>query len=170
MKIPTNSLMAAAMMAIGVAASPASPEKQMVSHSAGDDTIVFVKPRKMPTADKAASSKPITYDVTLSTQTDSVSVTYTLTTKVPTLNTDSTGVNGLRSFANERIYVEPKSKEWVYRLRFKMPSETFRETFCNTDSLELKTGNCTFLLSPKKQTKEAEINRMALKIIELNKK
>ncbi|MDE6534435.1 MAG: hypothetical protein K2K82_00315 [Muribaculaceae bacterium] len=170
MKISLKVLLINAMMALSIAATPANPEKQMVSHSVGDDMVIFVKPRKMPTANKTSSSKPITYDVTLSTQTDSVSVTYTLITKAPTLSADSTGVNGLRSFANERIYVEPKSKEWVYRLRFKMPAETFRETFCSTDSMELKTGNCTFLLPPKKQTKEAEINRMALKIIELNKK
>lgn len=162
--------MLSAMMAVSLSALSANPGKLMVSHSVGEDMLVFIKPRKMATADKEGSANPISYDITLSTQTDTIAITYTLTARNASLQADSTFINNSGGFPNERLYAEPKSRNWIYRLRFKMPSEAFRQTFCSDHDLELKTGNCIFRLPAKKQTKAAEINRTALQMIELNKK
>lgn len=170
MKAKLHAAFAAIFLAVGIGGSAASPEKQIMSHSAGDDMIVFVKPRTIPTANKQTSAKPITYDLTLSTQSDSVAVTYTLIAPNSALHADSTIINGSSAYPNERIFVEPKSKNWTYRLRFKMPYSAFSQDFCGENELRVQTGDCLFTLPAKKQAKEAEINRAALKIIELNKK
>lgn len=150
--------------------SAGSPDKQMVFHTAGDDMLVFVKPRKMAKTAESAAVKPLEYDITLSTQTDSVTVTYTLVTKTSTLQTDSTVINGLIHIPNERIYVEPKSKNWIYRLRFKMAGKDFQQTFCGDAPVELSIDNYRFMIPQSKQPKEAEICRTAVTLIEINKK
>ncbi|MDE6145925.1 MAG: hypothetical protein K2F96_06575 [Muribaculaceae bacterium] len=160
----------AVMVLTVLAATAASPDKQIVFHSAGDGMLVFVKPRKMAKTATSSASKPLDYDITLSTQSDTVSVTFTLVSKSASLHIDSTSVNSSLRYVNERLYVEPKSKNWIYRLRFKMPQDDFEATFCGDNPLELSVDNCGFQIPKKKQPKEAEICRTAVNIIEMNRK
>lgn len=143
-----------------IVAVAAKPEKQIISYSACDGTLVFIKPRKI---------KGIEYDITLNSTNDSVAVTFTLHAGSTTQQTDSTTVNDSLRFANERIYVEPESKGWRYRLRFRMSAEEFGNTFCKPGILSLTIGDSRFANSEKAQRKEAEICLMAKTLMELNK-
>lgn len=147
-----------------------NPDKQMVFHTAGDDMLVFIKPRKMEISADCPAIKPLQYDITLSTQTDSVAITCTIVTKNANLQTDSTLVNGYLKIPNERLYIEPKGKNWIYRLRYKMANEDFKQAFCNSPKVELCFDKCKFIIPAKKQPAESEICRTALTLIEKNKK
>ena len=132
--------------------------------------LVFVKPRKMAKTTNSSDAKPLEYDITLCSQTDSVAVTYTLITKNTYLQLDSTVINETIHEPNERLYIEPKGKNWVYRLRFKLAQDDFLQTFCGTAQLELRVDDYRFTIPQSKQPKEAEICRTALTLIEMNKK
>lgn len=151
-------------------AAAADSDKQFVFHSNGADMLVFIKPRKIPATKKGLKTKPLSYDITISTQIDSITVAYTLISPSSSMPTDSIFINNTYSYANEKIYIEPKSKNWEYRLRCKLPIEDFRKTFCCDQTMNINIGDYEFLLPNSKQQKEAEINRKALQMIELNKK
>lgn len=144
--------------------------KHFVSHSSGEGMVVFIKPRKMAKAPSSAAVKPLIYDITLNTLSDTVAVTYTLIARSPSLQIDSTALNNSLKYPNERIFIEPKSNKWIYRLRFKMSEEDFKNSFCDNSALELKVDNCAFIIPEAKKPKEADIFKTTLTLINLNKK
>ena len=143
------------------AAVASKPDKHIISYSTDEGTLVFIKPRKL---------QALEYDITLNSTNDSVAVTYTLRTPTTALSTDSTTVNDSLRFANERIYVEPDSKGWRYRLKFRMSANEFANTFCQPHALSLTVGGLRFANSIKAQSRESAICLTAQTISRLNKK
>lgn len=124
----------------------------------------------MAKAPSSAAVKPLLYDITLNTLSDTITVTYTLIAKSPSLQIDSTAINNSMKFPNERIFIEPKSNKWIYRLRFNMSDEDFKNSFCDNSALELNVDNCSFIIPEAKKPKEADIFKTTLTLISLNKK
>lgn len=147
-----------------------NPDKEVISNIFPDGTTAFVKPRKMPKVKDSAAIKPMEYDVTMSTVTDSVSVTGTVVTGISPLATDSVVINDEIVFPIERIYVEPKSGKWVNRVRFYMPNDSFINSFCGESPLKVSFGECVFELSEKKLKEESVVYKRALEIIKMNKR
>lgn len=162
---------ALAVLLTFMAAVGANPSKQIISHLFDEGLVAFVKPRKMPKSTGSTAVKPLVYDITMNTLSDSVSVTCTVVTPLAPLEGDSARVNGTRAYETERIYVTPVKKNWENRVRFSMPVADFEQTFGASDSdLNISFGGSGFLLPAKKQKNEAEVCRMLINMINLNRK
>lgn len=148
----------------------AAPDKQIISRTTGEGTLVFIKPQKMSPLKGSKINKPITYDITLNSNIDSATITYTFHHSNPAAVIDSTTINNSSSFANELIYAEPEAKGWIYRLRFKIPIVEFKQTFCAPTQLSLTVSNQQFANPAKKQQQNSKICQTAIMIAELNKK
>lgn len=157
-----------ALLPLGLSA--AKPEKEIMTHSTGEGTVAFIKPRKVDRMKGSAAAKSMEFDVTLSTLSDSVSIAATIVCP-QVLEPDSVRCNGSEAFALERIYCEPKSGKWVNRLRFYLSREQFADLFCSPEPIVFDWGGgATFEADRNRQKKLIPTNRLALEIIDLNKK
>lgn len=158
------------LLATTVSAHAGDPAKQIMSNVFPDGIMAYIKPRKMPKADNSAAVKPLDYDITLTSISDTILVAATVITQSHVLKADSVVVCDSLAYPLEYIYSKPKSNTWINRVRFAIPENKFAQTFGHDGSVSLKYGNCSFLLPPKKQKKEAEVCRLALEIISSNQR
>jgi len=146
-----------------------NPAKEIITYAFDEGTVAFVKPQKMPPAANSSARKPLVYDITMNTVSDSVSVTCTvISVDGPLAECPATVCDSL-TYAVERIYVEPEKKAWTNRLRFKLPMADFSNTFARDGRLTVAFGAYVFELNAKTQKNRSEICRAALQIIELNR-
>lgn len=100
---------------------------ELVVKSTYDAMVVFAKPTKMSKKKGSAALKDLEYDITATTVCDSIGVTASVITATP-LVLDSVcvecGVQSLK-YSLERIFVEPKGKNWLSRIRFYIPMRDF---------------------------------------------
>lgn len=144
------------------------PAKQIITRSLGDDFLAYVKPRKMPAVKQSLALKPLEYDLTATTINDSVSLTCTIVTAQPLL-TDSMRIDTC-SFAFERIFVEPKGKTWVNRIRVYMSKANFQNLFCSDRSPQLNMNGALFLTPQKNWEPQRKTNSFMMQLIDLNTK
>lgn len=103
------------------------PSSALVVKSTADAMVVFAKPTKMSKKKGSAALKDLEYDITALTLCDSISVTASVITATP-LVLDSVSVeSGVQccKYSLERIFVEPKGKNWLSRIRFYIPMSDF---------------------------------------------
>lgn len=146
-----------------------NPSKEIITYAFDEGTVAFIKPQKMPPAANSPARKPLVYDITMNTLSDSVSVTCTVISVAEPIENCSATVCDSLTYAVERIYVEPEKKAWTHRLRFKMPVGDFSGTFARAGKLTIAFGPYSFELNGKKQKGRSEICRAAMQIIELNR-
>ncbi len=146
-----------------------NPSKEIITYAFDEGTVAFVKPQKMSPAANSSARKPLVYNITMNTVSDSVSVTCTVISVGGPLEECTATVCDSLTYEVERIYVEPEEKAWTNRLRFRLPIGDFNGTFARDGRLTVAFGAYGFELNVKKQKDRSEICRAALQIIELNR-
>lgn len=141
-----------------------------------DGTVVFIKPQTMKKSQNSTALKDMEYDIVLTSFSDSIMMTATLITSEP-LKLDSIeiidGNYVVDKYPIEKIYVEPSNKNWVSRVRFYMPEQSFNNLSNYVYPLSFKWGLDTY--SPiykhdsNKWNKFNRIGKLAIEIINQNK-
>lgn len=151
------------------ALSGVNPIKSLEMMVRPNGAVVFVKSKKMPSLN--GKHKAIEYDWTLSTQTDSAYIACTLTLDKP-IEADSISFvwpNNLCRSVAERIYIEPKGKKWICRLRGGMKVDQFENMTTSECPPVIEIGDYQYSVSEKKWKDYGKIYKTAVEIVRINK-
>lgn len=163
-----GSIICSASSALGL-----NPMKKLEVMIRADGAVVFVKPAKMPCV--TGGGKAMEFDWTMTTLTDSVSLTYTIVCET-SLPVDSvrfvwnTPERYSFSCATEKIYEEPKGDKWVYRRRALLSKDEFDRLARSPLPPDVEAGNYIFRMKSSQWKDCALIYNTAIEIINRNKK
>lgn len=151
------------------------PMKHLKVLATSEGAVVFAIPSKMPCV--SGGKTPLEYDLTMSTLTDSVSFTCTITGDL-TLPVDKICFTNLKAQSGEssfcceteKIFKEPKDDKWVHRLRAQLSEDEFKKITESVTSPKIVIGTCTFELKPSQWKDRRIIYQTAAEIVKQNKK
>lgn len=136
-----------------------------------DGAVVFVRPQTMDCI--SGGGKPLDYDWTISTMSDTVSFTFSVVTETP-VDLDSLSLlspgNGRFERPLEKLYAEPKGSRWIYRMRAPFSLGDFAEISGTEDAPVLKLKGLPYSYRIKKWQECKAVYNLALNIIKENKK
>lgn len=148
--------------------------KRYYSYMTSEGMLYYICPQKMPKMSDSMAKKPLLYDVTHLSTTDTVTISSTIWSQFP-LQTDSVRIvqNGKvwRASAIEVIYVERDKNLYKTRVRFPLLWAELKELYSSNDPFILDFyHNFTYLYPLKEWNKKKEEMNEILRIIELNRK
>lgn len=157
-------------MLVPLCAAALRPMKHMEVMVRPDGAVVFVKPRSMLCVQ--GGKKAMEYDVTMSTLADSAFFTCTVMTDAPA-GIDSvafrSGSGAGVTLPAERIYAEPKSDRWVYRLRCALDSAAFADFSSSAEAPCVEAGGKVYRHKQATWNDCREVFKLAKEIIDRNK-
>lgn len=153
-----------------------NPSNEILTKNTPDGTVIFIKPQKMKRCDGIGVLKDLEYDIVLASLSDSVSFTATLITEAPlkldSVHVSNPGFNAM--YPIERLYVEPKGKNWESRVRFYMNIIDFTELALKPGYMSLQWGTQPkaplYRHNSKKWEKFRSVYNFACKVLEQNKR
>ncbi len=159
--------------------SSAGVGKMFIQRNSSRGNLVYIFEQKMGSNSKVNSIKNIKYDYTYLSDPDSVTFLSTIVLKNPATS-DSiifSNKNLTYSSPTDIIFVEPKGKNFTYRLRARLPFRTWKEFYKSIDPFSVtyvfKHGEMKYDYSFGYEGKQWLDNRHKMNeiinIIELNK-
>lgn len=147
----------------------ANPLKRIETLIQPEGSVVFIKPQKLPCIKGKMSD--MQYDITITTLNDSVYFSYSIMLDTP-LRIDSCQFllsgDSLTSKA-ERIYIEPKGKRWIYRLRSGITYDQFNKMSDLQTPFVFEIGGSSFQHDISKWNDYVRVYKLAQEIINTNK-
>lgn len=162
-----------AVLLSAVCVAGAKPMDDLKMFVSAQGAVVFVRPKAMNCVD--GGGRALDYDWTVTTLSDTVSLTCTVMTDSPVAADSLSLCFGgetprILTKPLEKIYAEPKGKKWVYRVRAPFAYDEFRAISVSDDAPLLRMMDFSFRHSDKKWESCKDVYKLAIEIIEENRK
>lgn len=162
-------ILPAAILTLTAAAPTPLKKLQVLVRQEG--AVVFVKPDKMPCIQGAG--KPMEYDWTMTTLSDSVFITFTVRADRP-LAVDSLYFSWGEPQVSigssvSRIYAEPKGKYWNIRLRSGMTASEFESMLESASAPLIRVADYTYQHRTDKWPEYRQVYTLGREIINNNR-
>ena len=144
--------------------------QHLMTKTDGDQTIAYIDNCKFNAEKNDRGIKNLTYDITALSSTDSVSVTTTIYSDKK-FKPDSVVLMGAKKCAVEKVYIEPKGKKWVSRLRFYITMKEFESIAATSVAPEMAwyvgSDTVAFSIKPKDWEKQRATWQTAIDALDL---
>ena len=147
----------------------------LIIKSSPDVTVVFVKPASMPRYGESEAKSDMSYDLTLTSRSDSISFTASIFTMSPAV-IDSVLIaygDSCVLFPVEKIFIEPDGSKWQNRLRVYIPKDVFNDLlYCESPPVFRWGTHCIVASFKHKSSKWLSMRstlRLADEVIERNR-
>lgn len=159
------------IMSVGVYAK--NPASSLIVKANGNETLIFVKPSRMSKAKDSAAKSDMVFDVTFTSDNDSIAIRSTHITEMPE-QFDSVMIESatfVKKYPLEKIFIEPHGNKWKSRLCFYISRHAFIEIVSSVNSPAFSFGSMpplVYIDKNKSWTERKKIFKLMLDIIEYN--